>query len=67
MVVLVRCSNDTCSLALKSHLNDLIDDGLVTAFLSNGEWITAEKSVPRGECTLSKQSKGILASFAAPF
>lgn len=43
MVLLVRCSDDTYSVALKSRLQELVNDGLVTAFLRNGEWIAAGK------------------------
>ncbi len=63
MVLLVRCSDNTCSVALKSRLNDLVNAGLVTAFLRNGEWIAAEKTGPRP----SKQPKVNLAPIAASF
>lgn len=45
MVILVRCCDDSCSLALKSHLPGLIKDGLVSAFLRNGEWVEAKRPV----------------------
>lgn len=65
MVLLVRCNDNTCSVALKSRLNDLVRAGLVTAFLRNGEWITAEKTGKRRECATAKQSIGLLAPLAA--
>ena len=45
MVILVRCSDDTCSVALKSSLPGLIRDGLVSAILQNGEWVEAQHSM----------------------
>ena len=65
MVLLVRCSDNTCSVALKSRLNDLVNAGLVTAFLRDGQWITAEKTVTPRECTKVKQSTGLLSPLAA--
>lgn len=48
MVVLVRCSNGTNTLALESRLDKLIRDGLIEAYLKDGRWIPAgEASVPR--------------------
>jgi hypothetical protein len=44
MVLLVRCSNNTYSVALKSRLHHLVNKGLVTAFFRNGEWIAVEKN-----------------------
>jgi len=67
MILLVRCRDNTCSVALKSHLDDLINEGLVTAFLRNGEWITAEKTRTMRECASSKQPKVKHAPPAAPF
>ena len=39
MVVLVRCCDDSCSLALKSRLDTLINAGLISAFLHDGVWV----------------------------
>ena len=44
MVLLVRCSNNTYSVALKSRLNQLVNEGLVTAFFRNGAWVAAENN-----------------------
>ena len=65
MVLLVRCSDNTCSVALKSRLKELINDGLVTAFFREGEWIVAERDRKRRECISSQQPKGSLAALAA--
>jgi hypothetical protein len=65
MVLLVRCSDNTCSVALKSRLNDLVNAGLVTAFLRNGEWVAAERTRIRRECAKVKQSTGLLAPLTA--
>ena len=39
MVVLVRCINNTVSVALRTNLTNLISDGLITAYLHGGDWI----------------------------
>ncbi len=43
MVVLVRCIDNTCSLALESRLNELINEGLIAAFLQEGTWVKADR------------------------
>ena len=65
MVLLVRCKDNTCSVALKSRLNDLVNDGLVTAYLRNGEWIAADKPSTRQVCKAPSQPKEIRSSVAA--
>jgi hypothetical protein len=48
MVILVRCRNGICTVALESCLTELINNGLVSAFLRNGEWVAAvQPAVPR--------------------
>jgi hypothetical protein len=49
MVVLVRCYDDTCTLALESRLTELINEGLVAEVLHNGTWVAAEPMRPRTE------------------
>ncbi len=66
MILLVRCSNNTCSVALKSRLTDLVNEGLVTAYLRNGEWVEVEKSTVRRACKTQKQSTSMLAPLASP-
>ena len=46
MVVLVRCSDETCSVALKSCLDGLVKGGLITAYLENGEWVAVPRQMP---------------------
>ncbi len=46
MVVLVRCIDNTCSLALETRLDELIDDGLIAAFFRDGRWVGTD-STPR--------------------
>jgi len=65
MVLLVRCRDNTCSVALKSRLNDLANDGLVTAYLRNGEWVTVHKKESRKTCSLPVQTQGISPPVAA--
>ena len=66
MVLLVRCSDNTCSVALKSRLKDLINNGIVTAFLQDGEWVVAQKTVPKREYLTPPQPTVNIASLAAP-
>jgi hypothetical protein len=48
MVILVRRRDGICTIALESCLNELISDGLVSAFLSDGEWVaTGQPAAPR--------------------
>lgn len=39
MVVLVRCSDDTYTVAMESSLDELTRTGLITAYLQDGEWV----------------------------
>ncbi|MBT1074566.1 GSU3473 family protein [Geobacter grbiciae] len=41
MVVLVRCTDDTVTVAQGSKLSKLIKDGLVKSFLRSGVWVEA--------------------------
>ncbi len=66
MVVLVRCKDNTCSVALKSRLNDLANDGLVIAYLRNGDWIAVETARSgRRICKSREQSNVLHAPLAA--
>ena len=47
MVVLVRCIDNTCTLALEARLDELINDGMITAFLHEGEWVRIDRNLPR--------------------
>jgi hypothetical protein len=40
MVILVRCPDQTVSLALESRLEHLISEGLITAYLGSDGWVT---------------------------
>jgi hypothetical protein len=60
MVLLVRCSDNTCSVALKSRLKELINEGLVTAFLRNGEWVAADKDPMLGRARQQKRKPASL-------
>ncbi len=44
MVVLVKCSDDTYTVAMESRLAELIAEGLVVQVLRNGVWTTANRS-----------------------
>jgi hypothetical protein len=67
MVILVRCCDDTCSLALKSRLDELIKDGLVSAFLSDGEWIMIGHPPVRRDYVTSNRRKTRLAALVSSF
>jgi len=41
MVVLVRCTDDTITVAQESKLTQLIKDGLIKSYLRSGEWLDA--------------------------
>lgn len=53
MVVLVRCFDGTCSVAMDSCLEVLAGEGLITSYLVNGEWVT----VTKGTTLKSKRSE----------
>jgi hypothetical protein len=57
MVVLVRCSNDTCVPALESRLSDLIRDGLITAFFREGLWVNLGRTTPHHEAPLPRSTR----------
>lgn len=42
MVVLVRCANNTYTVALLPRLESLASEGLITAYLGPGGWIDVE-------------------------
>lgn len=46
MVVLVRCTDDTITVALEANLNNLIREGSIKSFLSSGEWVDAVTAAP---------------------
>jgi hypothetical protein len=62
MVLLVRCSNNTYSLALKSRLHDLVNEGLVTAFFRHGEWIAVENNRVRKDISPPKRKPATLSA-----
>jgi hypothetical protein len=59
MVLLVRCRDNTCSVALESRLNDLVNEGLVTAYLRNNQWVTVQQREPRRICTTPLTAQSI--------
>ena len=67
MVLLVRCSNGSYSLALESRLDELINDGLVTAFLHAGEWITVGPLHLKHDSPVAKIPQGRVAAHMSTF
>ncbi len=47
MVVLVRCIDNTCTLALETRLTELTNEGLIAAFFRDGEWVRIERTPAR--------------------
>lgn len=49
MVVLVRCSNKTYSLALEARVDELVQAGIVEAVLRDDEWVPVRPATARRE------------------
>ena len=46
MVILVRCTDQTVSVALASRLEYLISEGLITEYLDGDRWVAARSRKP---------------------
>ncbi len=66
MVVLVRCNDDTCSVALESCLDGLIKGGLISAYLDKGEWVPVARSlrITRGTISSRRSPERVVAAVA---
>ncbi len=67
MVVLVRCSDSTCTLALESRVKDLIKEGLIVEVLRNGTWVPAMRPVTRVETIQPAMLHGSVTALASSF
>ena len=67
MVVLVRCLDNTCAPALESCLDDLINQGQISAFLCNGIWIEVAQKQEEYEHPASKRTMPRITPMAACF
>lgn len=67
MVVLVRCIDNTVTVALESNLGQLIKDGLITAFLHTGEWIDTVNRQPGRTKHKALLSESRLTAFVSCF
>ena len=67
MVILVRCRNDVYSIALQSRVDELVREGLISAYLLNGEWVTTEHPLVRRECSVARTSQGKVAALVSSF
>ncbi|MCM2357292.1 MAG: hypothetical protein NDI77_04030 [Geobacteraceae bacterium] len=67
MVILVRCCDGTCSLALQSRLGELIKDGLVTAFLRDGEWVMIGRPPVKRDRPATRRPGGRVAALVSSF
>lgn len=67
MVVLVRCIDNTYSLALEARLTELIDDGLIAAFFREGEWVRVDRAPARRDyltpCPHDRRLTAMVSSF----
>ncbi len=68
MIVLVRCHDNTYAPALESHLDELVSNALISAFLSNGIWVEVSRKHEE-ECDLipPKRSSPRLTGMVACF
>jgi hypothetical protein len=66
MVVLVRCSDETYSVALESHLGELAKGGMISAYLLEDEWVkvSCEPKSVRASSERRCQSRGVMAAAA---
>lgn len=66
MVVIVRCKDDTCSVALEACLEGLVKGGLITAYLDKDEWVTVprERTVNRSRSTRRRLADRIFTAVA---
>lgn len=67
MVILVRCCDGTCSLALQSRLGELIKDGFVTSFLQDGEWVMIGRPPVKRDCPVTSRPRGRVAALVSSF
>lgn len=66
MVVLVRCSDETHTLALESRLDKLINDGLIVAYLKDGQWIPTIAPPPPTR-SVDRSNKRIITAVVSGF
>jgi hypothetical protein len=64
---MVRCYDNTCTLALESRLTELIDEGLVAEVLRNGAWIAAEPMRSWNVSAHPAQSESRMAAMVSSF
>ena len=58
MIVLVRCHDNTYAPAMESHLDELVSNALIAAFLRNGTWIEVAESREE-ECDLLSPKRSL--------
>ena len=62
MIILVRCRDGIYTLALQSRVEELVEEGLVSAFFHEGEWKNVGKHLPSPcECSVSHPRRRIAA------
>lgn len=64
MVVLVRCTDDTITVAQRVKLNLLIRDGLIKSFLRSGVWVDVTNYQAKPQRRLAPPSESRCSTFA---
>jgi len=67
MVVLVRCCDNSCTLALESRLKDLINEGLVVEVLRNDTWVKVVRPMTYFDAAQAAPRHGRAAALASSF
>jgi hypothetical protein len=67
MVILVRCPDQTVSLALVSCLEQLLSEGLITAYLGPAGWVSAPLKKPSAKLHAASAEKGRCTAFVSCF
>ena len=67
MVILVRCPDQTVSLALESRLEHLIGEGLITAYLASDGWVPAKSKKTSALAYTASAGKSRCTAFVSCF
>jgi hypothetical protein len=67
MVILVRCTDQTVSVALESRLELLISEGLITEYLGSDGWVAAKSKKPCVPVYAARARKSRCSAFVSVF
>lgn len=65
MVVLVRCTDETFSVALESNLEGLVKGGLIKAYLDKDQWVTVPAVMHSRRGTAARRPAAVRGAAAA--